>query len=129
MSKPRFALSDQQMDDFIGIILRVGVALAALVVLVGGVLYLHRYGNTFPDYRVFHGEPSDLRSVGGILRDVPVFRSRGIIQCGLLLLVATPLVRVAFAVVAFALQRDRTYVTVTLIVLSVLLYSLLGASH
>ena len=44
-------------------------------------------------------------------------------------MIATPLVRVAFAVVAFALQRDRTYVTVTLIVLSLLLYSLLGASH
>ena len=129
MSKPRFALSDQQMDDIIGTLLRVGVALAALVVLVGGILYLHRYGNTFPDYRVFHGEPSDLRSVAGILRDVPVFRSRGIIQCGLLLLIATPVARVAFAVVAFALQRDRTYVTVTLIVLSLLFYSLLGASH
>ncbi|HBD07504.1 MAG TPA: DUF1634 domain-containing protein, partial [Syntrophobacteraceae bacterium] len=76
------------MDDIIGTLLRVGVALAALVVLVGGILYLHRYGNTFPDYRVFHGEPSDLRSVAGILRDVLVFRSLGIIQCGLLLLVA-----------------------------------------
>jgi len=117
------------MDDIIGTLLRVGVALAALVVLVGGILYLHRYGNTFPDYRVFHGEPSDLRSVAGILRDMPAFRSRGIIQCGLLLLIATPLVRVAFAVVAFALQRDRTYVTVTLIVLSLLLYSLLAANH
>jgi uncharacterized membrane protein len=129
MSKLRIAWTDQQMDDIIGTLLRVGVTLAALVVLVGGIMYLHRYGNTFPDYRVFHGEPSDLRSVAGILRDVPVFRSRGIIQCGLLLLIATPLARVAFAVVAFALQRDRTYVMVTLIVLSLLLYSLIGASH
>jgi uncharacterized membrane protein len=51
--------------------------------------------------------------------------SRGIIQLGLLLLVLTPVVRVAFSVAAFAIQRDRLYVSVTLIVLGVLLYNLL----
>jgi uncharacterized membrane protein len=42
------------------------------------------------------------------------------------LLIATPVVRVAFSVVAFGMQRDRIYVPVTLIVLSILLYSLFG---
>jgi uncharacterized membrane protein len=49
-----------------------------------------------------------------------------VIQLGLLLLVATPVARVAFSILAFALQRDRTYVIITLIVLGVLLYSLAG---
>ena len=48
------------------------------------------------------------------------------IQLGLLVLIATPIARVAFSLVAFALQRDRIYVIVTLIVLAVLLYSLTG---
>ena len=52
--------------------------------------------------------------------------SGGIIQAGLLLLIATPVARVVFSVFAFALQRDRTYVFVTLIVLGILLYSLMG---
>ena len=43
-----------------------------------------------------------------------------------MLLLATPVARVAFSVVAFALQRDRLYVAVTLVVLGILLYSIVG---
>ena len=50
------------------------------------------------------------------------------IQFGLLLSIATPVARVAFSVVAFALQRDWLYIVVTLIVLAVLTYSL-AARH
>jgi uncharacterized membrane protein len=46
-----------------------------------------------------------------------------IIQLGILLLIATPVARVAFALVAFAIERDRLYVAVSLIVLAVLLFS------
>jgi uncharacterized membrane protein len=63
--------------------------------------------------------------VPGILREAFHGRGRGIIQLGLLLLIATPVARVAFSVVGFALERDRIYVGVTLIVLAVLMYSLL----
>ncbi len=49
------------------------------------------------------------------------------IQLGLLLLIATPIARVAFSVVGFAIERDRMYVVFTLIVLAILLYSLLGS--
>jgi uncharacterized membrane protein len=45
----------------------------------------------------------------------------------LLLLIATPVARVMFAVVGFAMERDPLYVLLTLIVLAVLLYSLLGS--
>jgi uncharacterized membrane protein len=41
-------------------------------------------------------------------------------------LVATPVARVLFSLVGFAIQRDRTYVAVTLIVLAVLIYGLSG---
>jgi uncharacterized membrane protein len=72
------------------------------------------------------GEPVDLRSVSGIVRDALALRERGLIQLGLLLLIATPVARVAFSVAAFAMQRDRLYVVVALIVLAVLMYSLMG---
>ncbi len=116
----------QEMEGIVGSLLRVGVMLAAVVVFVGGVFYLIRHGSSVPDYRVFHGEPSDLRGISGIVTDVLALRSRGIIQLGLLLLVATPVARVAFSAFAFAQQRDRTYVMVTLSVFAVLLYSLVG---
>jgi uncharacterized membrane protein len=116
--------ADEQVEQIVGNLLRAGVMAAAAVVLVGGILYLIRYGTAVPDYRVFHSEPSDLRSLSGIVRDAFSWRRRGLIQFGLLLLIATPVARVAFSVFAFALQRDRTYVLVTLIVLALLMYSL-----
>ena len=109
-----------------GNLLRGGVILAAIVVLAGGILYLIRYGTTSSDYRVFHGEPADLGSVSGILADAVELHSRGLMQLGLLVLVATPVARVAFSVFAFARQHDRIYLTVSLIVLAVLVYSLVG---
>jgi uncharacterized membrane protein len=118
--------TDHQVEQFLGALLRSGVIVAGAVVLFGGILYLMRYGNTFPDYRVFHGEPAELRSMAGIVKSSLSFSSRGLIQLGLLLLVATPLLRVVFSVLAFALQRDLTYVLVTLIVLFMLIYSLAG---
>jgi uncharacterized membrane protein len=118
------AWTDERVERVIGTLLRWGVILAAAVVLAGGVMYLARHGSTIPDYRVFRGEPSDLRTVSGIVTGAVSWHSRGLILFGLLLLIATPVARVAFSVVAFALQKDRTYVVVTLIVLAVLLYSL-----
>jgi uncharacterized membrane protein len=46
------------------------------------------------------------------------------VQLGVLLLIATPVARVAFSALAFARQRDYTYVALTLFVLAVLLCSL-----
>jgi uncharacterized membrane protein len=51
---------------------------------------------------------------------------RGLIQLGLLFLIATPVARVAFSVAAFALEKDTLYVAVTLVVLTLLLLSLTG---
>ncbi len=122
----RRALTDHQVDEIIGALLRGGVVLSACVVAVGGLWYLIRYGTSAPSYHVFRGEPAYLRHLRGIVVGIPEFNCRRVIQFGLVLLIATPVVRVAFSVVAFALQRDRTYVVITLIVLAVLLVSLTG---
>jgi len=118
--------TDQRTEQVIGALLRLGVILSAVVVALGGAVYLVRNGMGPPSYGVFRGEPSNLRNVGGIMRQVRAWRGRGIIQFGLLLLIATPVARVAFSVVAFALERDRLYVVITLIVLAVLAFSLTG---
>ncbi|MGE5219966.1 MAG: DUF1634 domain-containing protein [Chloroflexota bacterium] len=117
------AWTDDQAEQFLGTLLRSGVIIASAVVLFGGIFYLLHYGSGVPDYRVFRGEPADLRDVAGIVSDSLSLRSRGVIQLGLLLLIATPVLRVVFSVLAFALQRDWTYVATTLIVLSVLIYA------
>ena len=119
--------NDQRIENMVGNLLRAGVSLSAFVVFVGGVIYLARHGRSPADYRVFQGEPSDLKTISGILREAIRFRGRGIIQLGLLLLIATPVVRVALSIWGFAEEHDRLYMIFTGIVLIVLLYSLLGS--
>jgi uncharacterized membrane protein len=129
MNDKKPAISDAGIDELIGGLLRVGVVVSSLIVLIGGGLYLKRHGTELPGYHVFYGEPSELRSVLGIIRDASSFSGRGIIQFGMLLLIATPVMRVAFTVVSFIIQKDRIYVGVTLIVLAVLLFSLAGGGR
>ena len=119
-------LTTEKLDEIVGNLLRVGVSLAAAVVFAGGLVYLFRHGAEQPAYHVFRGEPSDLRGVGGILQDVLSGRGRGVIQLGLLLLIATPVARVAYLVYAFARQKDWLYAVVALIVLLLLAYGLAG---
>lgn len=120
--------TDQKIEEVVGNLLRTGVMLSAVVVLFGGIIYLARHGTEPADYGVFHGEPEELRTVGGIVRYAFSFHGRGIIQLGLLLLIATPVARVAFAVWGFAAERDRLYVFFTVVMLLILLGSLIGSS-
>ena len=118
--------SDQRIENIIAAMLRTGVILSTALVLVGGVLYLFQFGAGRPEYGTFHGEPAMLRSVSGIIRGAIAGDARSWIQLGLLLLIATPVARVFFSIYAFAAQHDWTYVTITLVVAVVLLYSLFG---
>lgn len=120
--------NDQRIEDIVGNLLRVGVMLAATVVLLGAAIFLARHWNEPVNYRVFRGEPEELRTIGGIVGQAADLSDRGIIQLGLLLLIATPVARVAFSIWGFAAERDRLYVIFTLVVLAVLLYSLFGSS-
>jgi len=116
----------RHMEVILAYLLRAGVILSAVVVAVGGLAFLIRHGGEAPQYHAFRGEPAGLRSLSGILAHALTLSSRGWIQLGLILLILTPIARVAFSVFAFARQRDRAYVVVTLIVLALLLYSLAG---
>jgi uncharacterized membrane protein len=118
--------TDQKIDEVMGLVLRTGVILAAVIVLAGGVIYLTRHPGPARDYRVFAGEAEIYRTVSGIARDAAALDGRGFIQLGLLVLIATPIARVGFSLLAFLWQRDWTYVVVTAIVLGLLIYSLLG---
>ena len=117
--------SDQQVEITISVLLRVGVTLTAVIVILGGVLYLIHNGHDIPEDHIFRGEPADLRQIPGVLHDVLALQGRGVIQLGILLLILTPVARVAFSVFAFWQQRDRLYIIVTLIVLVILVHGLL----
>ncbi|HET8825520.1 MAG TPA: DUF1634 domain-containing protein [Terriglobales bacterium] len=118
---------DQRVEIVLSHLLRSGVLLAAFVVIAGAVLYLGEHPRAHVDYRTFHAEPEQLRGVHSVVDAALQGQAMGIMQLGLLLLIATPIARVIFSVFAFALEGDRMYVSFTLIVLAVLLYSLFGS--
>jgi uncharacterized membrane protein len=126
MNNPITRWTDQRVETIIANLLRAGVLSAAGIVAFGAAIFLVRHGREIPHYGLFVGEPEELRTISGILRRTASFHGRNIIQLGLLVLIATPVARVAFSVVAFALERDRLYVCITLTVLAVLLFSLAG---
>ena len=122
-STPR--MSEHEIEQVIGRLLQYGVLLAAAVTLVGGVMLLMHHGSTPASFSAFRGEPPHLRSLTAIVSGAFSGGATSVVQLGLLLLIATPVARVAFTLVAFAIQRDRLYVLVTTIVLALLLYGLL----
>jgi uncharacterized membrane protein len=124
---------DQRLEVAIAVLLRVGVIAAAILVAIGGVLVLRHPEAPVPDYRIFHApaESSSTVSAGASIHSIAaVFRhlrdgsGASIIALGLLLLIATPIARVVFAVVGFARERDTLYTIISLIVLAILAFSL-----
>jgi uncharacterized membrane protein len=118
--------TDERVELFMGRLLRTGVSVAAAVVAAGGLVYVLGHGSEPAEFRSFHGEPEDLRTLPGIMSEAVQLHARGLIQAGVVLLIATPVARVVFSVFAFARQRDWVYVVITLIVLAVLAYSVLS---
>src|SRR6516165_6418610 len=96
--------TDQQVEQIIGNLLRVGVITAAALVLIGGIRFLAEHGNDPVEQRfhVFHSEPAALRSPVAIVKGALAFDDFSLIQLGLLVLIATPVARVMFSVYAFA---------------------------
>jgi uncharacterized membrane protein len=115
---------EQQVNRTIGVLLRVGVTAAAAIVIVAAIWYHAQLAPNPPAYHVFHSQPGELRTPGGVVHAALHGEASAWIQLGLLVLIATPVARVGYSIVAFALQRDWTYVVVTCVVLAVLMCGL-----
>ncbi len=116
---------DKDMQVIIGWILRAGVILSMGIVFIGGVLFVYRHGHSIPDYRVFKGVPYFLRSNDGIIQGILSGKGQAIIQAGIILLIATPVIRVAFSAVGFIIEKDYLYTVITLVVLLILIGSMI----
>lgn len=117
--------TDHRVEQLIGRLLQLGVAVATVIVVAGAVGVLARHGSAPIDFGAFRGERSPWRSVGAILGGVARRDATAIVQLGLVLLIATPVARVALTLLAFLAQKDRLYVALTSVVLALLLYGLI----
>ena len=117
--------SGQKMETQMGLLLRAGVLTSCVMMCAGAVLYLLRHGEQQESYMVFHGQPPEFVSLAGIWQAARHGSARGIIQLSVIALIATPVMRVVFAVYAFARQKQWIFSFVSLIVLALLGYGLL----
>jgi len=88
-----------RLETVIGTVLRVGVGMSSVCLAVGTALFL------------LSGAPLAL----------------GLLQAGILILLATPVARVVVSVVEYVIERDWTFTTLTVIVLVELLASVVAA--
>jgi len=121
-------VTDRNIETMVANLLRTGVTVAGIVVAIGGALYLFHHGTEISDHHAFSIPPAADRLLPDIIAGALHGRARSIIQTGILLLIATPIARVALSLIGFTLERDWKYVTITAIVLTVLLYSLISGA-
>lgn len=116
-----------RIELIISAVLRIGVGISlALIVLGTLVTFLHH-----PAYLHSNSDLTHLTRPGNALPKTPrdiasgllQFRGQAIVALGLLVLVATPVLRVAISIFAFLLQHDRPFVIITTIVLALLILS------
>jgi uncharacterized membrane protein YfcA/uncharacterized membrane protein len=112
----------RQTELIISYVLRGGVYISAAVILVGVILFYTRPHPAEADLTYPHNLNAILPALGA---GSPV----AIITLGLLILLATPVIRVAVSIVAFAVERDWLYVCITLVVLTLLLTSILALGN
>ena len=124
-----------RMELVISYVLRSGVLLSATIILVGILWFALTqdtgYARVLPhhlrDILTFHRHsgpgffPTNLQAV---VRGAAAGKPYAVIELGMLLLILTPVIRVALSVVFFLSQRDWLYVGITLFVLAVLMISL-----
>lgn len=120
-------INDRNIEIFIGQVLRTGVIISCAVAVIGGVLYLLHHGmQTMPDYGTFHGEAASYTSLPGIIKGLGTGSATEIIQLGVAILIATPILRIVLSLASFILEKDKMYVLITLIVLCVIMTSMFG---
>lgn len=122
----RLIKTDKDVAAIVGRLLRLGVITASTIATFGGIMFLIVHRSEVSDFTQFRGAPEYLRSLGGIWTGLLDFDPRAIIQAGVLILIATPILRVVLSVFAFALEKDYLYVVITLVVLAIISIGMLG---
>jgi uncharacterized membrane protein len=127
METQKQAVKDKDLQYVIGNVLRWGVWTAMIIALIGGVLYLSHHGQETVHYPKFEEHDRNILTVlKDVLAGIRGGEGQSLILLGIMLLFATPIVRVIFSLIGFTLERDWLYVVITLIVLGIIYTSVRG---
>jgi len=109
-----------RLETVVSYVLRVGVLLSLTITCIGLVLlFVVDPSNAI----VRPAGPFVIHDPAAVLTDLLRERPKALIDAGLILLILTPVFRVAVTVVAFVWERDVVYTAITLFVLAVLVAS------
>jgi uncharacterized membrane protein len=114
-------MTEERFERIVAGVLGVGVTVSATLIVLGFAAALAvGWGGSGAD----PAAPIDATDFSDLSARLRELQPLAVVQLGLLVLIATPVVRVAVSVIGFALERDRLYVAITLAVLAILLASL-----
>ncbi|MES2107383.1 MAG: DUF1634 domain-containing protein [Bacteroidota bacterium] len=119
-------IKDTDIQSIIGHVLRWGTIVSISVVFFGGIFFMYRHGHSIPDYKTFKGIPVFLQQPGALVAAALNLKGQAIIQLGVILLIATPILRVVFSTVGFALEKDYLYIGISLLVLLIIFSSMMS---
>lgn len=120
-------MKDERLQAGLATMMVGGTVVAGAIIAVGMVWFIGTHVGLKPEDHIFTGEPkyfeNPISMVARALNLEEIGHRRSLIMIGVLLLLLNPVARVALAAVGFAVQRDRMYSVISLIVLAVLLIS------
>lgn len=125
---------ERDVEQYIGKLLRYGVMLSCAITIFGGIIYLYQHKGVMVDYSpvptgMAFGVDEYLRELNTIFPWMLDFDGAAIVQFGVLVLIATPIIRVAFSAFSFLIEKDYLYVVITLIVLAIILANMFLGLH
>ena len=121
---------EKDADMHIGKLLRRGMLLSCGTTIFGGIVYLFQNSGTAVDYSPVpsgehFGAADNLRTLSGIFEGILQFNGASIIQLGVVILIATPILRIVVSSIAFLIEKDWLYVAITLTVLAVIMLNMM----
>lgn len=128
MQQEKQIVHDRDLAIVIGNIMRWGVILALSFAAFGGIIYLIRHGNESTSFSTFNELNLSVKEIlSNTFSGLIHFKGRAYITLGILILFATPVLRVIFSLIGFILEKDKLYIVITLIVLAIIALSISGS--
>jgi uncharacterized membrane protein len=119
-SSHEYGIENVGLTVVVSRVLQIGVILSSIIIGFGMLLsFLHSGSQQINVQLPF--TPTQI--ISGVLALQP----EAVIFLGLIILIATPVIRVAISIVSFAFEHDRTFVVISSIVLAILLTSFMLA--
>ena len=118
--------NDDKLELLLSNLLKIGVIISGIITFIGAILFLFQHGLEIPNYHDFKPHPFHLSDLNNFFSNIISFQPESIMKLGILMLIATPVLRVFLSLLAYSVQKDYMYILFSLLVLMVMVYGFLS---